>query len=128
MFITGKAHSKITEIIELSSYTASQRRMKSQREPISSTAADLRRFAERSRARELGYEIPLNTREAAEYVGLHPKTTEKMARLGEIPAHAVCGVRRKTWKYYPSELDAWLRAKVDSPRHPCSPNGKDAKQ
>jgi excisionase family DNA binding protein len=128
MLITSKAHSKITEIIELSSSTVNQRRKKSHCEPISSTAADLRRFTERSRARELGYEIPLNTCEAAGYVGLHPKTTEKMARLGGIPAHAACGVRRKTWKYYPSELDAWLRAKVDSPRHPCSPNGKDIKQ
>jgi len=92
------------------------------------TPRDLSRFTERCRARDLGFELPLNTREAAGYVGLHPKTVERIARMGEIPAHPVCGTRRKTWKYYPSELDAWLRAKVDSSRHPCSPDGKDTKQ
>lgn len=89
---------------------------------------DAQRFLERQRAQALGYELPLNTREAAAYVGLHWKTVERMARFGEIPAHPVSGVRRKTWKYYPSELDAWLRARVNSTRRPCSPNGKDTIQ
>jgi excisionase family DNA binding protein len=93
--------------------------------PTSSTARDLARYRERQRARRLGVELPLNTREAAEYIGYHPKTVEKMARAGEVPAHPASGVRRKTWKFYVSELDRWLRAKVHSPRRPCSPNGKD---
>ena len=102
------------------------RRPRPSAEISSPTSRDLRRFTERCRALELGFELPLNTREAADYVGLHPKTVERMARSGEIPAHPVSGVRRKTWKLYPSELDAWLHAKVHSPRHPCSPNGKDS--
>jgi excisionase family DNA binding protein len=102
-----------------------QRRHRSQDETVPPTSRDLTRFTERCRARDLGYELPLNTREAADYVGFHPKTMERMAREGEVPAHPASGVLRKTWKFYPSELDAWLRAKVNSPRHPCSPNGKD---
>jgi excisionase family DNA binding protein len=90
------------------------------------TNADLTRFLERRRAQELGFELPMNTEEAAAYVGYHPKTVERMARMGEIPAHPVSGVRRKTWKFFPSELDAWLRSKVNSRRYPCSPDGKDS--
>jgi excisionase family DNA binding protein len=90
------------------------------------TNADLTRFLERRRAQELGFELPMNTEETATYVGYHPKTIERMARIGEIPAHPVSGVRRKTWKFFPSELDAWLRSKVNSRRYPCSPNGKDS--
>lgn len=89
------------------------------------TSRELQRFIERKRYQELGYELPMNTAEAAAYLGLHQKTVERMARDGELPAHPASGVRRKTWKLYPSELDAWLRGKVSSRRHPCSPNGKD---
>ena len=107
-------------------FAVNQRRRISQVETVQPTSRDLTRFTERCRARDLGYELPLNTREAANYVGFHPKTVERMAREGDIPAHPASGVRRKTWKFYRSELDAWLRAKVNSHRHPCSPNGKDA--
>ena len=89
------------------------------------TNHELSRFLERRRAQKLGFELPLDTLEAGNYVGLHPKTVERMARMGEIPAHPVSGVRRKTWRFYPSELDAWLRSRVNSRRYPCSPNGKD---
>ena len=92
---------------------------------IPPASRELQRFIERKRYQELGYELPMNTKEAAAYVGFHWKTVERMARAGEIPAHPVSGVRRKTWKYYASELDVWLRGKVSSRRHPCSPNGKD---
>ena len=97
-----------------------------QAETLSPTSHELRRFTERRRAQDLGYELPLDTSEAAEYVGFHRKSVERMARLGEIPAHPVSGVLRKTWRFYPSELDSWLRARVNSRRYPCSPNGKDS--
>lgn len=84
------------------------------------TDAELRRFQDRRRALEMGYELPFDTLEAAEYVGLHPKTVERMARRGEIPAYAISGARRKTWRYYRNELDEWLRGKVNSRRYPCS--------
>lgn len=90
-----------------------------------STTQEVQRFFERRRAQALGYELPLDTREAAAYVGFHQKTIERMARQGLIPAYPVSGVRRKTWRFYPSELDAWLHSKIDSPRRPCPPNGKE---
>ena len=92
------------------------------------TSRELQRFIERRRYQELGYELPMNTAEAAVYVGYHKKTVERMARNGEIPAHPASGVRRITWKFYASELDAWLRGKVNSRRHPCSPIGKHSIQ
>lgn len=88
------------------------------------SSRELTRFLERRRAQELGYELPLSTREAANYLSFHPKTLERMAREGDIPAHPVSGVRRKTWRFYPSELDSWLRERVNSARRPCPPNGK----
>jgi excisionase family DNA binding protein len=97
-------------------------------EYVPPTTRELQRFLERKRYLELGHELPMNTREAAAYVGMHPKTVEKMAREGEIPAHPMSGVVRKTWKFFPSELDAWLHARVSSRRHPCSPNGEDKVQ
>jgi excisionase family DNA binding protein len=90
-----------------------------------SESHDVQRFLDRKRYQELGYELPMNTKEAAAYVGMHQKTVEKKAREGSVPAHPVSGVHRKTWKFYASELDAWLRGRVSSPCHPCSPNGKD---
>jgi excisionase family DNA binding protein len=95
-------------------------------EKLYPTDSQLSRLLERRRALELGYELPLNTEEAALFVGFNSKTVERMARSGEIPAHPASGICRKTWKFYPSELDEWLRAKVNSHRYPCSPNGKDS--
>ena len=83
-------------------------------EPVSTHqppgARELHRFLERRRAQELGYAMPLNTEEAASYVGYPKKTIERMARNGEIPAHPASGVSRKTWNFHASELAAWLRA------------------
>lgn len=79
---------------------------------ISPSPRDLSRLIERRRAQKLGVELPLTTQEAAAHLGLHPKTVERMARAGEIPAHPVSGVRRRTWKFYSSELDSWLRARI----------------
>lgn len=87
---------------------------------LSPTPRDLTRFIERHRAQRLGFELPLTTREAAEYVGLHPKTIERMARSGQIPAHPVSGRRRKTWKYYPTELDTWIRSNLQNPQESAS--------
>lgn len=95
--------------------------------PGTQTSRAQARFIERRQAQELGLELPLTTEEAANYVGFHRKTLERMARAGEIPAHPVSGVRRKTWRFYPSELDGWLRARIHSPRRPCSPNGRDSR-
>jgi excisionase family DNA binding protein len=37
--------------------------------------------------------------------GLHPKTVQRMARRGQVPAFRV----GKYWRYRASELDEWLK-------------------
>jgi len=49
---------------------------------------------------------PLRTdAQAADLPGIHPKTLQRLARLGEIPAHRI----GRFWRYRASELDSWLR-------------------
>ena len=55
------------------------------------TDHEVHRFLERHRAQALGHELPLDTKEAAAYVGFHPKTVERMAREEQIPAHPASG-------------------------------------
>ena len=53
------------------------------------------------------FEPLLNDREAATLLGgLHPKTLQRMARLGRIPAYRV----GRFWRFRASELDKWLKA------------------
>ena len=56
------------------------RQRRSQVDSVLPTSHDLTRFTERCRARDLGYELPLDTREAGNYAGFHPKTVVRMAR------------------------------------------------
>jgi excisionase family DNA binding protein len=51
------------------------------------------------------YEPLLNDEQAALFLGgLHPKTVQRMARRGDLPAYRV----GKYWRYRASELSAWL--------------------
>ncbi len=56
------------------------------------------------------FEPMLDSEEAAALVKMHPKTLQKYARLGRVPAHRYF----KRWRFRASELDAWVRAKVSS--------------
>lgn len=48
----------------------------------------------------------------AQFVGMHPKTLERLARKGTVPGHPVGeGNQRKRWRFLISELDVWLRAR-----------------
>jgi excisionase family DNA binding protein len=50
----------------------------------------------------------LDDERAAEFLGgIHPKTLQRMARRGEVPAYIV----GRFWRYRASELDDWLRVK-----------------
>src|SRR5580658_6932052 len=44
---------------------------------------------------------------------------QRLAREGTIPAHPFGEKSRKTWRFLLSELDAWMKAKVNCPRRPC---------
>jgi excisionase family DNA binding protein len=53
----------------------------------------------------MNYEPLLNDFQAAHFLGgLHPKTVQRMARRGQIPAYRI----GKYWRYRVSELSAWL--------------------
>lgn len=53
----------------------------------------------------------------AQFVGMHPKTLERLARRGTVPAHPLGeGSRRKRWRFLISELDIWLRTRKGLPR------------
>jgi excisionase family DNA binding protein len=81
--------------------------------------ADLR--PERRKPPKRAFEPFVQCREAASFLGLHRKTVERYARQGVLPAHPATGHRRKRWRFLISELDVWLRSKVISACHPCSP-------
>ena len=47
--------------------------------------------------------------------GLHPKTVERWAREGRIPAYHYF----RHWKFRASELEVWMLSHVNSVCHPC---------
>lgn len=51
---------------------------------------------------------------AAELIGVHPKTVKRLAAEGTIPAMRI----GKLWRFRESVLDSWMRAQLDSTRHP----------
>lgn len=61
------------------------------------------------------FEPLLDDEQAAVLLGIHPKTLQRLARTGEIPAHRI----GRFWRYRASELDAWLR-------RGCSGSSSDA--
>lgn len=50
----------------------------------------------------------LTATEAAHYLKVKPRTVLKWAKEGSIPAHALSGAKRVTWRFLKSELDAML--------------------
>jgi len=61
------------------------------------------------------FERVLNTEEAATLLQIHPKTLQKMAREGSVPAFRIGDL----WRFRASALDEWLRSGVCSKRHSC---------
>jgi len=50
--------------------------------------------------------------------GIHPKTAERWAREGRIPAYRFF----RRWCFRASELELWTRSHVNLLRHPCRLN------
>jgi excisionase family DNA binding protein len=63
----------------------------------------------------VAFERVLNTEEAAALLQIHPKTLQKMARVGAVPAFRIGDL----WRFRASALDEWLRSGVSSKRHSC---------
>ena len=62
-----------------------------------------------------GFEPVLNTDEAAALLQIHPKTLQRMARQGVIPAFRIGDL----WRFRASALDRWLRSGLCSKSHSC---------
>ena len=56
---------------------------------------------------------PMTPKTAAEYLGLDEKTITRWARCGYLPAHPLGQGKRKFWRFFESELAAWMVAKTN---------------
>jgi excisionase family DNA binding protein len=57
--------------------------------------------------------------EAAKLLGnIHVKTLQRYVRRGDIPGYQIAG----HWYFRASELDSWLRSRINSSCHPCRSN------
>lgn len=63
----------------------------------------------------MGFERVLNTEEAAALLQIHPKTLQRMARQGAVPAFRIGDL----WRFRASSLDQWLRSGLCSKSHSC---------
>ena len=63
------------------------------------------------------FEPLLDSNEAAQLLKIHPKTLQRMARRGEIPAIQI----GKLWRFRASELSAWTHD-IIAHSYPCRLN------
>ncbi len=63
----------------------------------------------------MSFERVLNTEEAAALLQIHPKTLQRMARQGAVPAFRIGDL----WRFRASSLDQWLRSGLCSKSHSC---------
>ena len=66
------------------------------------------------------FEPLLDCQDTARLLHLHPKTVERLAREGELPAVKV----GKRWLFRASEIDQWMSSLVDSSRRSV-PRGQE---
>jgi excisionase family DNA binding protein len=59
-------------------------------------------------------EQSVDAKAAAEFIGCSEKHVLRMARDGNIPAHAIgSGMKRRYWRFLLSQLDEWRRARTN---------------
>src|SRR5271154_5892377 len=69
------------------------------------------------------FERLLRSEEAAKLLGdIHVKTLQRYARQGRLPGYRIGG----HWYFRASELDAWLRSRINSSCHPCRLNQEES--
>jgi excisionase family DNA binding protein len=62
------------------------------------------------------FEPLIDSYEAARLLGsIHVKTLQRYARSGNVPGYQIGG----HWYFRASELDSWLRSRLNSSCHPC---------
>jgi excisionase family DNA binding protein len=62
------------------------------------------------------FEPLIGCEDAAKLLGnIHVKTLQRYARGGTLPGYRVAG----HWYFRATELDAWLRSRINSSCHPC---------
>jgi excisionase family DNA binding protein len=65
------------------------------------------------------FEPLIGCEDAAKLLGnIHVKTLQRYARGGTLPGYRVAG----HWYFRATELDAWLRSRINSSCHPCRLN------
>jgi excisionase family DNA binding protein len=67
------------------------------------------------------FEALIDADRAGQMLGIHPKTVQKMAREGKLPAIRI----GKYWRFRLSQLDTWLRSEVNSAPALCVPPNKE---
>ena len=66
-----------------------------------------------------GFEPLIGSCEAAKLLGdIHVKTLQRYARSRRVPGYQIGG----HWYFRASELDSWLRSRINSSCHPCRSN------
>src|SRR6266700_4982024 len=69
------------------------------------------------------FEQLLRSEQAAKLLGnIHVKTLQRYARAGTLPGYRLGG----HWYFRASELDAWLRSRINSSCHPCRLNQEES--
>lgn len=69
-----------------------------------------------SSAEHVRFEPILTSEQAAAFLQIHPKTLQRMARQGRVPAYRIGDL----WRFRASDLEAWLASTViSSDRHSC---------
>ena len=69
------------------------------------------------------FEPLIDADRAATVLGIHPKTVQRMAREGKVPAIRI----GKYWRFRLSQLDLWLHSTVNSGPALCVPPKKEEK-
>ena len=86
-------------------------------ELIRRSPATARAFSDEEQ-RSSGPEPYVDAKEGAAFLRIHPKTLMRLAREGAVPAYSFSEGTRRHWRYLISELDKWMKTKVNSSAHP----------
>jgi len=70
----------------------------------------------------------VDAKEGAAFLRLHPKTLMRLAREGIVPAYSFSDGVRHHWRFLLSELDTWMRSRVNSTAHPVRPRPADGRR